>query len=156
MQKFGSSRDSYPPVSPCLYLPALKKSRRISSYSKNEKKVLNSLIEVDGYPGGEWTLSAEFAQLFILGYDDRIRDDRNQMLATFSVSKNLLRDTLTLSTFVYIGINDSELFNRSSADYELADGLHLEAGIDVFAGDEGIFGQYEDNTEVWLKAKYSF
>ena len=30
------------------------------------------------------------------------------------------------------------------------------AGADVFAGDEGVFGQYEDNTEVWIKAKYSF
>lgn len=78
------------------------------------------------------------------------------MLATFNISKNLLRSTLTLSTSGYVGINDSELFNRSSIDYELTDGLHLEAGIDVFVGDDGMFGQYEDNTEVWFKAKYSF
>jgi hypothetical protein len=121
-----------------------------------ERNSLNSLVGVDWYPGGEWTLSSQFAHYFIPDYDERISQDEHQMLATFSVSKNLLRNTLVLSTSGYVGINESEVFNRSSVDYELTDGLHLEAGVDVFAGDEGVFGQYEDNTEVWIKAKYSF
>ncbi|MFC1713176.1 DUF1302 family protein [Candidatus Poribacteria bacterium] len=120
------------------------------------KKTINWLLGVDWYPGGGWTLSAQFADFFILDYDEKIGNDRHEMQPTFSISKSLLRETLTLSTFGYVGINDSELFNRSSVDYELTDGLHLEAGIDFFAGDEGSFGQYKDNTEVWSKAKYSF
>jgi hypothetical protein len=121
-----------------------------------KKNALNSLMGVDWYPGSEWTLSAQFAHNFIMDYDKRIYDDEHGTLATLSVSKNLLRNTLTLSTFGYVGMNDWELFNRSSADYSLTDGLHLEAGIDLFLGDEGVFGQYKDNTEVWVKAKYSF
>ena len=78
------------------------------------------------------------------------------MTATFSISKALLRETLTLSTFGYVGLGNTDLFNRISVDYSLTDGMHLEAGIDIFAGDEGAFGQYKDNTEVWFKAKYSF
>lgn len=78
------------------------------------------------------------------------------MMATFNISKNLLRNTLTLSTSGYVGIDELEFFARSGVDYALTDGLHLEAGIDVFAGDKGIFGQYKDNNEIWIKAKYSF
>lgn len=121
-----------------------------------KKNALNSLLGVDWYPGSEWTLSAQFAHHFILDYDERIYDNEHETLATLSVSKNLLRNTLTLSTFGYVGMNNRELFNRSSADYSLTDGLYLEAGIDLFLGNEGVFGQYKDNTEVWLKAKYSF
>ena len=72
------------------------------------------------------------------------------------MSKKLLRNTLTLSTFGYVGIKERELFDRSSVDYALTDEIHLLAGVDVFVGNEGIFGQYEDNSEVWVKAKYSF
>lgn len=121
-----------------------------------KQNALHSLLGVDWYPGNEWTLSAQFAHHFILDYDDRISDDQHEMLATFNLSKSLLRNTLTLSTSGYIGINKSELFDRSSIDYALTDGLHLEAGFDLFLGDEGVFGQYQDNTEIWLKAKYSF
>lgn len=121
-----------------------------------KKNTINWLLGVDWYPGGGWTLSAQFADFFILDYDEKIGSDQHEVQPTFSISKSLLRETLTLSTFGYIGINDSDLFNRSSMDYALTDGLHLEAGIDFFAGDEGAFGQYKDNTEVWFKAKYSF
>lgn len=121
-----------------------------------EKNSINWLLGVDWYPGSEWTLSAQFADFFVLDYDQKIADDEHEMLITLNISKNLFRNTLTLSTSGYIGLNESEIFNRSSVDYELSDGLHLEAGLDIFAGDGGSFGQYKDNSEVWIKAKYSF
>ena len=125
-------------------------------YGLFRKNMVNWLLGADWYPGGEWTLGAQFADFFILDYDENIRSKQHETLATFNISKNLLRNTLTLSTSGYIGISDLELFARSGVDYALTDGLHLEAGIDVFAGDKGIFGQYEDNNEIWIKAKYSF
>ncbi len=103
-----------------------------------------------------WLLGAQFADLFIPDYDENIHSDQHEMLATFNISRNLLKNTLTLSAAGYIGVNELELFARSGVDYALTDGLHLEAGIDVFAGDEGVFGQYKDNNEAWIKAKYSF
>jgi len=121
-----------------------------------KQNTINWLFGVDWYPGNEWMVSGQFAHFLILDYNEKLKDDEHELLATFNVSKNLLRNTLKLSTSGYVGINDSELFNRSSIDYELADGLHFLTGIDVFVGDEGAFGQYKDNTEVWVKAKYSF
>jgi hypothetical protein len=121
-----------------------------------EKNSLNWLLGVDYYPGSEWTITGQLADYVILDYDEHIADDQNEILVTFSVSKSLLRNKLSLSSSGYIGLNRGEFFSRSSADYELADGLHIETGFDLFVGDEGAFGQYEDNTEIWIKAKYSF
>ena len=35
-------------------------------------------------------------------------------------------------------------------------GLHLSVGADIFCGDDGRYGMYEDNSQVWTKIKYSF
>jgi hypothetical protein len=56
----------------------------------------------------------------------------------------------------YFGINDKDCFVRTSIDYALTDELHLLFGVDIFAGEQGLLGQYKDNDEVWIKVKYSF
>jgi hypothetical protein len=121
-----------------------------------QKNTINWLLGLDWYPGGNWSLSAQFADNFILDYDKKINNDKHNMISTLSISKKLLRETLTLSSFAYIGINNQDIFDRSSIDYALTDELHLSIGFDIFIGDEGMFGQFKDNNEVWVKAKYSF
>lgn len=121
-----------------------------------KKNTVNWLLGLDWYPGSNWTLSAQFADNFILDYDKKIYNDQHTMISTFNISKKFFRETLTLSSFAYIGINDGDVFDRSSINYALTDELHLSAGIDIFVGDEGMFGQFKDNNEVWVKAKYSF
>lgn len=121
-----------------------------------KKNSLNWMLGVDWTPGNDWMLTAQFADDFILDYDDKIKDDEHTMLATLHISKKFIRQTLELSTMAYFGISDRDFFIRSSMDYALTDGLHLIFGIDLFVGDEGMFGQYDDHDEVWIKAKYSF
>lgn len=121
-----------------------------------QKNTINWLLGLDWYPGSNWALSAQFADNFILDYDKKINNDEHTMISTFNVSKKFLRETLTLSTFAYIGINNQDIFDRSSIDYALTDELHLSIGFDIFVGDKGMFGQFKDNNEVWVKAKYSF
>jgi hypothetical protein len=38
----------------------------------------------------------------------------------------------------------------------VSDALRLSVGVDIFCGDDGQFGAYQDNSQVWIKAKYSF
>ena len=122
-----------------------------------KKNSLNWLFGADWYPGGNWTIIAQFADNFIMDYSDRIKEDEHTWTATLNVSKKLLRETLTLSNMIYRSINDKDLLNRISAEYALTDEFHIFAGADIFSGDkESGFGMYEDNTEVWIKAKYSF
>ncbi|WP_373728889.1 hypothetical protein [Bacteroides heparinolyticus] len=53
-------------------------------------------------------------------------------------------------------MNHQGRFGRFSADYALNDLVRLSAGFAWFGGDEGVLGLYERNSEVWVKAKYSF
>ena len=121
-----------------------------------KRNALNWMLGADWSPGNDWMLTAQFVDNFILDYDQAIKDDEHTMLATLHISKKLFRQTLELSTRGYYGINDKDCFIRSSMDYALTDELHLLCGVDFFSGDKGMMGQYNDNDEVWIKAKYSF
>ena len=121
-----------------------------------KRNALNWMIGLDWTPGNDWSVTAQLADDFILDYDKAIVNDEHTMLATLNVSKQLLRQTLTLTSMGYYGINESECFLRSSAEYALTDEMHVLLGWDQFLGDEGMMGQYDDNDEVWMKAKVSF
>jgi hypothetical protein len=121
-----------------------------------KKNTWKWLIGIDWYPGSNWSLSLQLTDTFIFGYEDIIANDRHTIFSTFHISKKLMRETMTLSTFAYLGLNNWDIFDRTSFEYALTDELHLLIGIDFFIGNKGIFGQYGNNDEIWIKAKYSF
>ncbi|MCK4396192.1 hypothetical protein KAW96_06310 [candidate division WOR-3 bacterium] len=122
-------------------------------YKKNS---INTLLGVDWYPGNDLMITAQFVDNYILDYEQAIKDDEHTMLTTLHISKKLFRQTLELSTMGYFGINEKDGFVRTNMDYALTDEIHLLCGVDLFFGDKGMMGQYNDNDEVWIKAKYSF
>lgn len=121
-----------------------------------ESNSLNYLIGIDWYPGNEWTLTGQFADEYIIDYVENMEVSEHTLLSTVGLSKKILHSTLSLSAFAYIGLNEGDFFNRTSADYALSDNIHVMAGLDWFHGSSGLFGQYNKNTQVWLKAKFSF
>jgi len=121
-----------------------------------KKNAVDALLGIDWNPGGQWNVSAQLVDSVILEHDRRIGKDAHSVLMTLDVTKKLLRETLTLSSMAYIDFSDEGLFNRFSVEYALTDALHLTAGVDLFLGSGGMFGVYKDNTEVFIKARYSF
>jgi hypothetical protein len=121
-----------------------------------KKNAIDSLLGLDWYPGNNWTVSAQLVDQIILGHESAIQNDSHTWLMTLNVSKRLMRETLKLSNMIYLGFNEGDLFSRFMVDYALTDELHLIGGFDLFLGDSGLFGQYKDNSEFFLKAKYSF
>lgn len=117
---------------------------------------INWLLGVDWYAPGEFILSAQFSSESIFGYEDIISVPRHNSLVTLNVSKRLIGSTLQLSNFTYFDVNHKGWFSRFAADYSLNDHIHLLLGYDWFGGDKGVFGIYKNNSEVWLKCKYSF
>lgn len=117
---------------------------------------VNWLLGADWYAPNEWTVMAQFSSESILGYETYIAQPNHSSLATLSISKKLLNSTLQLSNFTYIDLNQGGWFSRFAADYALSDQIHLMAGYDWFGGDKGMFGMYKNNSEVWIKGKYSF
>jgi len=108
----------------------------------------NALVGMDWYPGADWTLSAQFNQTYEAGVQ--------ASLATLRISKALLNNALTLSTFAYADVKDLGVFNRFSADWAATDQIHALVGFDYFYAEEGMFLAYKDNSEIWVKIKYNF
>ncbi|MCR4853290.1 MAG: hypothetical protein K5893_06855 [Prevotella sp.] len=111
----------------------------------------NLLVGVDWYPGNDWTISAQYAHKYVAS-----GNHRNTALSTLRVSKQLLHNALALQTFAYIDVTNGGVYNRLSADYALNDQLHALIGYDFFHADKGMFTVYDENSEVWMKLKYSF
>jgi len=101
-------------------------------------------------------LSTQFVQEVILDYDDTIANDEFNTTLTFLVSKLFMNDTLELKFFGYYGVTNSDALLRFSAGYDITDGMEIVVGSDIFLGDEGYYGQYDDNDMVYAKVKYSF
>jgi hypothetical protein len=120
------------------------------------KTTMNYLLGLDWYPGSNWTLTGQYSQKLILGFEDQLEDPKNTVLATLGITRKLLRSTLSAGAFGYIDLTNGGMFVRSSLDYALSDQIHLLGGIDIFHGDAGIFGAYNRNSEFWIKAKYNF
>lgn len=120
------------------------------------RNVLNALAGADWYPGNDWNVSVQYCHQHTSGSLDGISAYRNAGLATARISKELLHNTLKLSTFAYIDVTNGGIFNRLSASYALNDQIELTAGYDYFHADKGKFAMYAKNSEAWVKMKYSF
>ena len=117
---------------------------------------LNALAGVDWYPGNDWNVSVQYDHKYISGNLAALSAYRNAGLATARLSKELLHNTLKLSTFAYIDVANGGIFNRLSAAYSLNDQIELTAGYDYFHAHKGTFAMYSKNSEAWVKMKYSF
>lgn len=120
------------------------------------KNTCNGLLGLDFYPGNDWTIMVQYSHKYILDYDEVISTKKNTGLATFNISKKLLQTTLTLSSFTYYDVTNNGFYNRTSADYAITDQIHIMGGYDWFHGDKGPFAMYKNNSEYFMKFKYSF
>ena len=120
------------------------------------RNTYNALVGVDWYPDNDWNFSAQCCHKYTAGSLDGLSVYRHAALATARISKELMRNSLKLSTFAYVDVSNGGVFNRFSASYALNDQIEFTAGYDFFHADKGKFAMYRQNSEVWLKAKYSF
>jgi hypothetical protein len=120
-----------------------------------DKNYLHYLFGVD-FNIGDIRISSQFIQQAILDYDDQIANDEFENMATILLSKTFLRETLKLDLFSYVGFNNEDALIRPKLTYDFTDGFQLLLGANIFTGDEGRFGQYDNNDMLYFKVKYSF
>jgi hypothetical protein len=83
------------------------------------------------------------------------REDR-QMVTT-RLTYRAMQETLTLSMFAFVALQDGDFYLRPVATRKWTDAVAVSLGGNVMAGDEDtFFGQLEDNTNVYLRFRYSF
>ncbi len=119
------------------------------------KKAVHYMAGADYVIAGV-NIGVQFIQEYILDYDSRINNDEFNSTLTFLTAKKFMDDSLELKFFGYYGMYNSDALLRFSAGYSVTDGMLLTAGADIFIGDAGYFGQYDENDLGYIQVKYSF
>ena len=121
-----------------------------------EKDYLHYLIGLD-FSIGDIKLSTQLIQEAIIDYDEYMLKEEMETTMTFLARYDLLRETLHLELFSYVGITNEDALIRPKISYDFDDSFSILFGSNIFIGDEkGRFGQYKDNSMAYVKLKYSF
>ena len=107
---------------------------------------LEHMMDYDAYRGAVFTR--------ILG-EPR---DENRHVFTVRLTKLLMNQNLKVSLFSYYSPSDCDGYLRPNISYKVNDHWTVEAGGNVFFGawDQTFFGQFENNTNVYAGARFSF
>ncbi len=84
--------------------------------------------------------------------------DRVRHVVTLRLTKMMLNQNLTLSGFNFWSPNERDGYLRLRASYKLSDAWRAEGGGNIFYGasDSTFFGQFEDNTNLFVGLRRSF
>ena len=84
--------------------------------------------------------------------------DENRHVITLRLTQMLMNQNLMLSLFAYWSPSDQDGYLRPAASYKLTDNWKVELNGNLFFGknDHTFFGQFADNNNVALAARYSF
>ncbi len=120
-----------------------------------EKDYFNYLIGAD-FNMFDINFSVQFIQQIIMDTDEFIVNNSTNNLMTFLAKKNINNETIHLEFFAYIGLTDGDALIRPKISYDITDGVNILLGANIFLGDEGMFGRFNDNDMIYVKLKYSF
>ena len=130
-------------------------SNPLSTDGLEKKNYLNYVVGLDKSIG-IWKLSSQFIQKVIVDHNDYLLSDANDNLLTFMANRTLFREKLRLELFTYVGLNNEDALIRLRGFYFPYDGVSLELGTNIFVGDQGTFGQFNDNDMVYSRLKFNF
>lgn len=121
-----------------------------------QNNYLHYVLGLD-YGIGNLKLSAQFIQKYIMDYNDFINEEEFGNTMTFLARYDMMRETLHLELFSYIGLNYGDALIRPKLSYDFSDSFSILAGANIFVGDErGMFGRYHENSMIYTKIKYNF
>ncbi|MGM0432892.1 MAG: DUF1302 family protein, partial [Spirochaetota bacterium] len=123
---------------------------------------INRHHQLHALAGADWELfgismSTQYILQYIHDYDDSLLADELSHTATFRLQETFLSERLTAGLFAYVGFNPADALLRPWVSYDIEDAVQLEAGAEVFLGDEsGTFGRYSDNTMGYVSLRWYF
>jgi len=84
--------------------------------------------------------------------------DESRHLLTMRITKLLWQQTLTLSLFMFFSPSDMDCYIRPVVSYDVNDNLTATLGANLIWGEDDIteFGQMENNSNIYLRIRYSF
>jgi hypothetical protein len=125
----------------------------------SEKHNLKLLAGLDWNPSG-WTLSAQYYEdLLPEAHDGGAARSWRKSGLSLRIARSFFRETLNLSAWCYLDIQDFDTAASASAAYALTGELELSLGCDLFHGGidgRGTYGAYKDLSCLWIKGIYRF
>jgi len=84
--------------------------------------------------------------------------DRFRQVITLQLTKLLMNQNLELHLSSYYSPSDRDAYLRPNIHYKYTDKITMEAGANIFTGKEPhtFFGQFENNTNIYVAVRYSF
>ncbi len=84
--------------------------------------------------------------------------DEDRHVITLRLTHLLMQQNLRLSLFTFYSPSDQDAYLRPKAHYKIGDAWSAEFGGNVFVGKDRhtFFGQFENNSNVYLALRYSF
>ncbi|MGC9513929.1 MAG: hypothetical protein ACP5D8_09910 [Fidelibacterota bacterium] len=120
-----------------------------------EKNFLHSMAGLDFNAWGI-TFSSQIIQEYIMDYETGMQNDEFEHTVTFLAKKDFLREKLWLELFTYTGLNEGDALIRPKISYSFTDGFDILLGSNIFVGDGGRFGRFDDNDMIYTKIIYYF
>lgn len=122
----------------------------------SQKAVIKWLAGMDWSPGNDWMLIAQISDEQILIHENGLAQKKHRHIATLNVSKKFMNQTLTISNTSYLMLDDSAIAGRFQAEYSIMDGMTISAGVDLIEGGDGRYSEFRENSQAWIKIRYSF
>jgi hypothetical protein len=87
-----------------------------------------------------------------------VQKDEERHVLTLRLTSLMMNQNLKISLFVYYSPSDEDAYFRPKLHYKVSDRWAVEAGGNIFTGkdEHTFFAQFEDNTNAYAGARYSF
>ncbi|MBY5922095.1 hypothetical protein [Ferrimonas balearica] len=84
--------------------------------------------------------------------------EQNRHLMTVRLDYRAMQEKLTLSLFSFYSPSDQDYYLRPQASYRMDDNWSFAAGFNLLGGQEDhtFFGRLSDNTNGWVRVRYSY
>lgn len=84
--------------------------------------------------------------------------DKYRQLLTLRLTYQTQQQTLKYTAFIFYSPSDQDAYLKSVIDYRYNDQWQLSIGTNIFQGKNNFsfFGQHQDNSNLWLRARYQF
>ncbi len=86
------------------------------------------------------------------------REDQDRHVLTLRLTRLALQQDLKISLFAFWSPSDDDAYLRPKINYKVDDHWSVECGANFFVGDRRhtFFGQFEDNSNLYLAVRYGF
>ena len=122
-----------------------------------ERDMFACLLGVDHTFADDYYLNIQLIQEYIPDYQDQMQQDEYEASVTFRFWKQMFRQKLRLQLTGRCYLTEPDYFCKVNGIYELGESFEIDAGYIVFEGrDEGLFGEFDGNDQLFINLKYSY